>query len=246
MGWKNSWLTYCLQEADVFSQGAHTATEGDDEHEDPQDQQHYSWVHRHTRLWEEQQEMRSSKSDAKTEQLYLSKSNRKHWLWGWWRTLNVLSMKDCLPACFIMRAYTPIATITSEISWEDRGKKIKFPTFLNTLCNTKYYKPCMIGINHAWHVWQMNHLFILVQGAAIHQNTKQDTCESQTRRQWQDKSFSCLNKVKRNLCWTIYERAVVHSDSFDSAGLASISPFALRKKERAFHPALLSLSVSVE
>lgn len=37
-----------LQEADVFSQRAHTATEGEDEHEDPHHQQHYSGVHRQT------------------------------------------------------------------------------------------------------------------------------------------------------------------------------------------------------
>lgn len=38
-------LTYCLQKADVFSQGAHAATEGEDEHEDPYDHQHHSGVH---------------------------------------------------------------------------------------------------------------------------------------------------------------------------------------------------------
>ena len=41
-------LTHRLQEADVFSQRAHTATEGEDEHEDPHHQQHYSGVHRQT------------------------------------------------------------------------------------------------------------------------------------------------------------------------------------------------------
>lgn len=38
-------LTYDLQQTDVFSQGAHAATEGDDEHEDPNHHQHHSWVH---------------------------------------------------------------------------------------------------------------------------------------------------------------------------------------------------------
>lgn len=38
-------LTYCLQEADVFPQGAHAATEGEEEHEDPHHHQHHSRVH---------------------------------------------------------------------------------------------------------------------------------------------------------------------------------------------------------
>lgn len=47
-------LTHCLEEADVFSQRAHTAAEGDDEHENPHDQQHNSGVHwqaGQSRLW---------------------------------------------------------------------------------------------------------------------------------------------------------------------------------------------------
>lgn len=37
-------LTYCLQQADIFSQGAHTTTKGEEEHEDPNHHQHYSGV----------------------------------------------------------------------------------------------------------------------------------------------------------------------------------------------------------
>lgn len=47
-------LTHRLEEADVFSQRAHAATEGDDEHENPHDQQDNSRVHWQTgqsRLW---------------------------------------------------------------------------------------------------------------------------------------------------------------------------------------------------
>lgn len=38
-------LTHRLEEADVFSQRAHAAAEGDDEHENPHDQQDNSRVH---------------------------------------------------------------------------------------------------------------------------------------------------------------------------------------------------------
>lgn len=41
-------MNYCLQKADVFSQGAHAAAEGDDEHEEAHDHQHDSGVHRQT------------------------------------------------------------------------------------------------------------------------------------------------------------------------------------------------------
>lgn len=46
------------------------------------------------------------------------------------KTGCALSIKDHLPACFIMRAYTPIDTITRAISWgEDGGKKIFWHSF---------------------------------------------------------------------------------------------------------------------
>lgn len=151
-------LTYCLQKADVFSQGAHTATEGDDEHEDPHDHQHHRRVHWQTCqscLWEE------GKTGFKD---WFGKSKTLFsfvaFLFLYWNLNNtdldavspvfpvfclkkktfsqshtkhekrlcVLSVQDRLPACLIRRAYTPIATITREIIWGQHGEK----TFLYT------------------------------------------------------------------------------------------------------------------
>lgn len=67
-------LTYCLQEADVFSQGAHAATEGDEEHEDPNDQQQYSGVHCETRMsrrWGNRRQFKKAKQGELLQERFL-------------------------------------------------------------------------------------------------------------------------------------------------------------------------------
>lgn len=108
-------LTHRLEEADVFSQRAHAAAEGDDKHENPHDQQDNSRVHWQTgqsRLWKclidsfmhLYMQILHVKDCNKTEEIkvYLGHSTAH------------------LPACFIMRAYTPMDTITMAITWRKK------------------------------------------------------------------------------------------------------------------------------